>query len=374
MKKKIRIFAVLTVLALLAGCAGKEELRLQRMLWPLPPDTPRLEFIGIYASEKNLEEKTRTSELLQALTGEGAKSPFKTPMGIGSDNKGVVYIADLHDRNVRVYDFNRRVVEYFLPQNPFKQPIDVKVDSLGSGNIYVSDIGVNRVLVFSPAREPLFAFGGSEYGKKLTYLAINPRLGRIYVADGEGHQIVVFDLQGNHLFDFGFGEMYGPRGVAIDARDRVFVADGLTARILIFGPDGKFDSAFGARGDEPYAFDSPRGIGIDPDGNVYVADTKKSYFSVFREDGALLTTIGSENPGRRLNDFMTPAGVEVDPSGRVFVTDPLNRRFAYWQYLTEAYLEEHPVTEEQLKNIKLFRSETEKKVEEIKAREKKEQK
>lgn len=364
MIKRAKLF-VAVLLLLLSGCAGKpEELKLGRMLWPIPPDEPRLEFKGVYSSEKDLEEKTRKSKALEFIAGDPPQALFKTPMGIASDNKGTVYIADLHDRNVRVYDFNKRIVEYFLPNSPFGQPIDVKVDREGTGNIFVSDIGRNSILVFSPDRQPLFSFG-KEHGKKLTYMAINNRLGRIYVSDGMEHQIVVFDLQGNHLFNFGRGDMYGPRGLAIDAENNVYVTDGLMARIRIYDAEGKSIRYFGGRGDEPYAFDSPRGIAVDPDGNVYVADTKKSYFTVFSKEGALLTVVGAEQPGSGMNQFLSPGLIDIDPSGRVFITDPLNHRFVYWQYLTEEYKKQYPVTPEDTEQIERFRKELEKKVEEL---------
>jgi hypothetical protein len=89
-------------------------------------------------------------------------------------------------------------------------------------------------------------------------------------------------------------------GVAWDAQGNVYVADGQgdgigNARIAKFDKDAHFIKSWGQRGSEPGQFNSLRGIAIDAKGLVYVADGGNKRIQVFDGDGnakAQITGVG----------------------------------------------------------------------------------
>lgn len=354
-RTRVLISAVLASLLVLSGCAA--ELKTSRILWPPPPEKPRLEFIGVLASEQDFP-KSAGEKLLGRIGGEAPKSIFESPFGIASNGKGVVYVSDLHGRNVQVFNFQKRTVEPFPGNSEIMQPLGLDLDE--EGNLYVADAGRGVVLVFSPAGTLLRTISTPDIVQSPAYVAINQKLGRLYVSDGRDHKIVVFDLQGKELLRFGKfgkgdGEFYSPQGMAIDAQNRVFVADFLNARIQVFDADGQFIRMFGQRGDRFYDFEAPKDLAFDGSGNLFVVDNRRSAIYTYTPEGEVLLVTGSDKRSSHPLGFSTPTGIHVDTQDRIYVTDMLNRRFSVWQYLSDAYLEKHPITEADLAAIEDLR-------------------
>ena len=114
------------------------------------------------------------------------------------------------------------------------------------------------------------------------------------------------------------GQVRQPRGVAADAKGRIWVADFGNNRIQVFGASLAPVLAFGTHGSAPGAFKDPCGVAAGPNGLVYVADTWNGRVQVFDAEG----TYRREFAG----DFFGPRGIAVDRLGRVFVADTGNGR------------------------------------------------
>ena len=83
-----------------------------------------------------------------------------------------------------------------------------------------------------------------------------------------------------------------PTDVAWDSAGNIYVADGVgNARIAKFDEYGKFIKSWGAKGQALGEFNSVRGIAIDAKDNVYVADAGNKRIQVFDSDGKLKTAI-----------------------------------------------------------------------------------
>jgi sugar lactone lactonase YvrE len=329
------------LLASLAGCAVPTR---PVVYWPAPPNEPRLQWINTVSSQDDFD-KTSGQVFIENLSGKPPFDFFKKTSGIASDGKGKVYVADIDMGNVKIFDFNKRTLEYLSPTAMFKIPLGLAVDS--RGRLYVADGGRSQVMVFDADRRPLSTIGDPETVTKPAFMALNERLGRLYVTDSQGHRVVVFDLQGKHLFSFGQpgsapGDFFSPTGIAIDSQDRVFVADTLNARIEAFDAEGAFLFAFGERGDQEWQFESPRGLAFDSEDHLYVAEARKSALMIFQADGTPLLRLGG-TPSVNPLGFAMPSGIDIDASDRIYVTDTMNRRFSVWQYLSAAYLRDHPL-------------------------------
>ncbi len=337
---------IVVIFLSLVGCAKPPQ---ERVLWPPPPNDPKLEWLNVYYSEENFP-KGAGAAAFQSLVGEGSDFPFMKPVGIVSDGKGKVYVSDTLLKEVKVYDMTLRQVSSLARKNVFKKPLGMALDS--EGRIYVVDGGSSQVLVFSADHKPLFSFGEPELLKMPAFIVVHDGLDRIYVSDAHGHRIVVFDRQGKHLFSFGQhgpgdGQFYSPQGLAFDQDNRLFVADQYNFRIQVFDAEGKFLDKFGELGDQLWQFEMPKDLAFDSEGNLYVVDARKAAFLIYRKDGRLLLNVGMGRTGHAMG-FLLPAGISIDSRDRVYVTDQLLKRYTEWQYLSQAYLEANPISEAEL--------------------------
>ena len=152
---------------------------------------------------------------------------------------------------------------------------------------------------------------------------------RLYVADSKVHAIFIFDTETKDLQLIKNGvearfELI--TGLAIDDSDRLFVSDSEMRRVMVFDPAHK------AEGSISEGLSSPAGLAIDNENRfLYVADADLDQVLVYDADPPhkLLRRIGTTGKGHTLTspgDFSKPTNVAVDKEGLVYVTDTWNDR------------------------------------------------
>ena len=157
-------------------------------------------------------------------------------------------------------------------------------------------------------------------------IAVNHEAQQVFVLDE--HYLRVF-LQGNRWGGHGTadGQFKSPKGVAIDSKGLIYVADTGNQRIQVFKPDGTFVRKWGGKGPHDGEFHSCVGIAISSQDEVYVVDQALSRVQVFRTDGTFLRKWGSFGPPGYHDDRLhNPTGVAIHPSGLVLVADTDNDR------------------------------------------------
>ncbi|WP_448191357.1 hypothetical protein [Azospirillum sp. sgz301742] len=147
------------------------------------------------------------------------------------------------------------------------------------------------------------------------------QLGDIFVSDGNGKKVVQYDKDAEQVRVFKDDESLNrPVAVTTDKRGlRVFVADGLYDRVVAFNRAGISLYGIGARGDGDGNFRNIRAMIQGPDGLLYVVDGISRHINVFGLDGSYIATFGKET-------FTDPGGIAVDDDGRVYVSDGFNHR------------------------------------------------
>ena len=90
------------------------------------------------------------------------------------------------------------------------------------------------------------------------------------------------------------GERISLRHIVVDGSGDIYCLDDVRDCVFKFGADGRYINRFGgrdkfARSDQPGQLNSPRGIAVDGKGRVYVAD---SGIVVFDSSGRYISTIG----------------------------------------------------------------------------------
>jgi len=200
----------------------------------------------------------------------------------------------------------------------------------GSGNVYVTDTGNNRIQKFTSAGRFLTKWGSAGTGdgqfQDPTDVMVD-KAGNVYVVDSKNNRIQKFDANGNFISKWGRkgsgdGEFDGPNGLAIDREGDILVSDTGNGRIQKFGPDGRFLSKWGSRGTEDGQLNAPQGLAVDGAGNIYVADPGRpqNYIQKFASDGRFLTRWDkTKDPVR--GHLHHPMDVAVDAAGDIWVAD-----------------------------------------------------
>ena len=114
-----------------------------------------------------------------------------------------------------------------------------------------------------------------------------------------------------------FAGLLHPRGIAVDERGRVWIADFGHAAVKIFDANGGLYGGWGGLGDGPYAMKDPCGIAVKGD-DVYVADTWRTGVERFSASGVFKSKAAA--------DLYGPHGLAVAANGRVYISDVGNNR------------------------------------------------
>jgi sugar lactone lactonase YvrE len=264
---------------------------------------------------------------------------FANPLGVAVDASGNVFVADNGDNSIREIPYIGG--SYGAPitvGSGFFFPYAIATDA--NGNVFVADAGHGSVKEIP--------YNGGSYGAPITVASgfLTPS----QLAQGEfcptGVAVSpsgsVFAVCNSDLDEIPFsGGAYGtattvasgfgfPRGVALDAKGNLFVADATANAVYEVPSNG---SGYGALIPLGSGFNYPEGVAVDRAGNVYVADTLNTAIKQIPYSGGIYgapitvaSGFTSTPPGSPLPGI---AGLAVDTNSNVFVADERNN--AVWE-------------------------------------------
>jgi DNA-binding beta-propeller fold protein YncE len=314
------------------------------LVWPLPPDPPRIRYVTTYHGVGDFKTKKpgrwKTLLLGEEDPSQRPSDSLVKPYGIAVGGDGRVFVSDTAARRVFAFDPDAKTVT-FVGENGtgrLTKPIGVAVDD--EGKVFVADATLNRVFAYAPDGSLAMSIGGDAELKSPSGLAADRANKRIYVADAAMHHILCYStVNGALLKTIGErgsepGRFNFPTNLFVDKSGRLYVTDTMNFRVQVFDPDGKLVKAFGEQGDTGGSLNRPKGVGVDSEGHIYVADTSFNNFQVFDDQGRLLLHVGSA--GHDPGEFFLPAGLYVDSRDRIYVADQGNSRIQVFQYLRAA--------------------------------------
>jgi DNA-binding beta-propeller fold protein YncE len=106
-------------------------------------------------------------------------------------------------------------------------------------------------------------------------------------------------------------------GVAVDAKDQVWIVNQLTPQVQVFDQSGKLVDSWGQG-----FFKAPHFLRIDHEGNVWIADYERHIVQKFTPRGERLLVLGTpDEPGNDESHMNGPTDMAISPSGEIFVSD-----------------------------------------------------
>lgn len=171
------------------------------------------------------------------------------PMSMSIDEKDNIYVSNLNNYVIRVYDSCGKKVLKFVNMN---SPYIIYVNK-NNQDILVIKMEQN-IIIFNNDFNCIRMFGnkGIEKGqlKDVIGMVVNSK-NEIIVSESENNRLQVFDYQGNHLRFIGYkkNQLMMPHGLSIDENDNIFVGSQKTNfPITMFDKNGNHINSFGIKG------------------------------------------------------------------------------------------------------------------------------
>lgn len=267
--------------------------------------------------------------------GPAREATFRLPHEIRFDAAGNLYIADMANHAIRRIDATTGVITTVVGTGERGYSGDGGPGTLArlnsphsiqfgpDGWLYICDIGNHVIRRWDPRTDKIEAFAGTGKAGDTpdgSPIAGTPlrgprsldfdRIGNLWLATREGNQVFRFDLSAGKIHHVagtgakGFtgnggpareATLSGPKGIAIDAEDNVWLADTESHSVrMIDARSGNLEliAGTGAAGNGPdgdplgCSLARLHGLFVDADGAVYIGDSEAHRIRVLRKQPA----------------------------------------------------------------------------------------
>jgi hypothetical protein len=340
--RNITFYSLLILTILVTSCSTTTlELNNSQLLspetvlvWPPPPQTPRIRYLGSISCPADLGiKKSWIKRSVETIFGkEETEETFLRPFGVFSQ-ADILYVTDTNGKSLHIFDIKN--INYSRIFHQFASPIGVAVDS--NRKIYITDSVLKRVFIYNEQGKYLGDVGSRDLFMRPTGICIDDE--RVYIIDTICHCVLVFNKKNyEFLFTFGSngtqsGEFNYPVDIFLGRDNLLYITDSMNFRVQIFNREGHFLSSFGKQGDGTGDFSKMKGIAVDSEGHIYVVDADFDVVQIFDKEGRLLLVFG----GRGINkgQFFLPTDIFIDEKDRIYVADSYNSRVQIFQYIKE---------------------------------------
>jgi cysteine-rich repeat protein len=311
--------------------------------------------------------------------GAATAAELALPLGVASDDLGVIHVADASNHRIRRIDLAGTITTVAgtggygsggdagdASSAQLNDPFKVVPDAMG--RLVIADTKNHRVrrvdssgaitTIVGTGLFELSADGGPAAATALanpTGIAFDSS-GRLLIVDSHAHRVRRIELDGTISTVAGKGtagfsgdggpatsaELDTPYGVAIDSLDRILIADNRNHRIRRVETDGTITTIAGTgfggfSGDDGPATSAqlrfPVDVAIDSTGRIFIADTSNHRIRRIDLAGTITTVAGTGVSGfggdggpATSAQLATPNSIAIDALGRLLLTDTFNHR------------------------------------------------
>lgn len=284
-----------------------------------------------------------------------AAATFASPVSLGIDVYGNMYVADMESSTIRritngtvstpagvagVAGSSDGTPKYSTLNHPGALAVS------SGGYVYIADTDNHLIrfffpdgngVIFAPFLATLAGASGMQgtadgVGASARFfspagIAVSPS-STIFVADTKNGRLRQMrqNIQGSTVTSLTAAQFNGPTGIALDPQGNIYVADTDNNVIRRIGSDGQVMDVAGSAGQPGFAdgvgaaarFNHPTSLAFDGLGNLFVADTGNNAIRRIAPSQFVTTVIGA-------GLLKSPMGIAFDASGRLFIADTGNR-------------------------------------------------
>lgn len=267
-------------------------------------------------------------------------NPLDKPMDAAKIGQ-FIYVTDTNHKQIQVFDSTGTPIFKFGKQGTgkgqFQFPYGITGDK--DGNVYVADLYNGNISIFDPKGKFITYF--TDDHKKADFLKTPAGLRiydkELYVTDIQSGNVIKFDLlTGKKRLQLSTATakddpLNAPNAVTIDSNKNIYVSDTGNQRLIEYDKNGKFikiiNGSINGKGDSKFV--NPRGIGVEPNGTLLMVDNMTHYVYGFDKNGKQVFQFGGL--GADKDQFYLPNGLFVGNNGEIYITDTVNQRVAFYQ-------------------------------------------
>ena len=256
---------------------------------------------------------------------------FSEPSDVSVSKDGRIYVVDGVNNKIKIFSLNGEFVSSFgrkgSAEGQFQYPLGIDIDN--KGRVYIADSGNSRIQIFNSTGDFISKIDvPSKTGKPAdpTDIAVDSTRNRCYVVDNDHHHILVYDLATSKLINT-YGtvgtqrrEFRYPFLMTLGKEQYLYIVDVINTRVQVLNPEGAYVTDIGGWGVEKGEFYRPKGVAVDAKNRVYVSDSHMGVIQVFESTGEFVSAVGDPEY-KRVRKFKTPIGIFIDDRNRLYVVE-----------------------------------------------------
>lgn len=327
----------LALLWLLGGCqpTPHEEEAPLSIVWPYPPDEPRISYVRSIRRPDDLGIRKSFFERLRDVVFGSLDDRLVRPMAV-LESGGTIYVADPGARGVHRFNLGSGKYDLVQGEDDAPLPSPVALAQGPGGEVFVADSKLGQILLVRPGSGVARPLPLAATLHQPTGLAYDIAQGRLFVVDTAAHDIKVFSRDGSLLKTLGergtsAGKFNYPTFLWRSPQGRLIVTDSLNFRVQLLSESGQPQGMFGRHGDGAGDAALQKGVATDRQGHIYVANAVLHAIQIFDENGRFLMSFGGL--GNQPGEFWLPAGIFISEDNTIYVADSYNQRVQVFRYL-----------------------------------------